>query len=258
MHYYSFNIGDYRRRTNNFTLLEHGIYRQLIDEYYLDESPLPIELKKLYRKIGAKSEEEKQIIKELLEDFFTLDTDGYQHVHCNEVIAEYHAKSLKNKENGKKGGRPKKNPEESEINPVGLSGLPIANPNESESNPNQEPLTINNKPVTNKIPYQLIADAYQKYYSDPTGNGGLVAVKQWSAKRKGAIKKLWLLDTDNELENNQTNNIEHWERYFDYCSSIAFFQGDASRNDDHANWKASFDFLIKVDTYNANKERKYS
>jgi hypothetical protein len=117
---------------------------------------------------------------------------------------------------------------------------------------------VNKNNNENKIPYQLIADAYQKYYSDPTGNGGLVAVKQWSAKRKGAIKKLWLLDTDNELENNQTNNIEHWERYFDYCSSIAFFQGDASRNDDHANWKASFDFLIKVDTYNANKERKYS
>ena len=55
-----------------------------------------------------------------------------------------------------------------------------------------------------------------------------------------------------------TNNIGHWERYFDYCSSIAFFQGDTARNDDHATWKASFDFLIKVDTYNANKERKYT
>ena len=116
----------------------------------------------------------------------------------------------------------------------------------------------NNENKREAIPYQLIADAYQKYYSDPTGNAGLVPAKQWSAKRKGAIKKLWNLDSNSELEKNQTNNIEHWERYFDYCSSIGFFQGDAARSDDHANWKASFDFLIKVDTYNANKERKYS
>ena len=117
---------------------------------------------------------------------------------------------------------------------------------------------VNNDNKREKIPYQLIADAYEKNYSEPTGNAGLVPTKQWSSKRKSAIKKLWNLDTDNELEKNHTNNIEHWERYFDYCSSIGFFQGDAARSGDHSNWKASFDFLIKIDTYNSNKERKYS
>jgi len=40
LHYYTFNIGDYRRDTGHLSLLEHGIYRQLIDSYYLSEKPI--------------------------------------------------------------------------------------------------------------------------------------------------------------------------------------------------------------------------
>ena len=37
MHYYKFNIADYRKDTGHLSTIEHGIYRQLIDWYYLDE-----------------------------------------------------------------------------------------------------------------------------------------------------------------------------------------------------------------------------
>jgi uncharacterized protein YdaU (DUF1376 family) len=40
MHHYQHHIGDYRRDTMHLTLLEHGVYRQLIDLYYLQEKPL--------------------------------------------------------------------------------------------------------------------------------------------------------------------------------------------------------------------------
>ena len=39
MHYYQFNIADYRKDTGFLTYEEHGIYRQLIDQYHLDEKP---------------------------------------------------------------------------------------------------------------------------------------------------------------------------------------------------------------------------
>ena len=43
MHYYKFNIADYRKDTGHLSTIEHGIYRQLIDWYYLDEQPIPEE-----------------------------------------------------------------------------------------------------------------------------------------------------------------------------------------------------------------------
>jgi len=142
MHYYKFNIGDYRRRTSQLNLLEHGIYRHLVDEYYLDEKPLPCDINSIYWKIGARTEEEKNATQNILKNFFVLTKKGHTHKHCDDLIAEYKGKSLKNKENGAKGGRPKNKPKKTQ-------SVVSENPSESQNNPNQEPLTTNHKPLTN-------------------------------------------------------------------------------------------------------------
>ena len=95
MHYYQHNIGDYRRDTNFLTLLEHGVYRQLIDQYYLNETPLPINLDKIFRLIMAKTEEEKNATTSVLSDFFTKTEDGYVHKRCQNTIQEYQTSAEK-------------------------------------------------------------------------------------------------------------------------------------------------------------------
>ena len=60
MHYYQFNIGDYRRDTAHLSHLEHGIYRSLIDTYMLEESPLPGDMKELERKHSIRTANEKK------------------------------------------------------------------------------------------------------------------------------------------------------------------------------------------------------
>jgi len=77
MHYYQYNIADYRKDTTHLTLLEHGCYRQLLDQYYLDEKPLPLEEDKLFRLFNARSDDEKNAIKNVLNDFWTKTEDGY-------------------------------------------------------------------------------------------------------------------------------------------------------------------------------------
>ena len=95
MHYYQHNIGDYRRDTSHLSLVEHGIYRQLMDSYYLDEQPLCADLAKLTRSHSVRSADEQQSLKNVLADFFELTENGYIHKRCDEVIAEYHGKSDK-------------------------------------------------------------------------------------------------------------------------------------------------------------------
>jgi uncharacterized protein YdaU (DUF1376 family) len=134
MHYYKFNIADYRKDTGHLSTIEHGIYRQLIDWYYLDEQPIPEETQVVIRRLRLGSEEV-TFLRNILDDFFVLGKTGYKHKRIEVEIKDYQEQVEKNKNNGKLGGRPKKTQSV-------ISGLP----DQSQNNPNQEPLTTNHKP----------------------------------------------------------------------------------------------------------------
>jgi uncharacterized protein YdaU (DUF1376 family) len=138
MHYYKFNIADYRKDTGHLSTIEHGIFRQLIDWYYLDEQPIPLETQVVSRRLRLGSDD-LIFLENVLSDFFQKTTKGFVHKRIEFEIREYHEQAEKNKANGKRGGRPKKTQSV-------ISGLP----DESQNNPNQEPLTINHKPKKEK------------------------------------------------------------------------------------------------------------
>jgi uncharacterized protein YdaU (DUF1376 family) len=148
MHYYQFNIGDYRKDTVHLTPIEHYIYRTLIDWYYLDENPIPLETQSVIRRLSLGLDNEQNLIN-VLSDFFKKDVDGWHHVRIDSEIITYHANVLKNKVNGKLGGRPKK-----------TQSVILGNPSKSQINPNQEPITNNHKPIkyTPPIPAELLAE----------------------------------------------------------------------------------------------------
>lgn len=167
MHYYKFNIADYRKDTVHLTRAEHSIYRDLIDWYYMDEKPISYDVGFIVRRLRLVTEEDQDALINVLADFFTLTDDGYRHLRIDEEIAEYHKKADLNKKNGKKGGRPpKKNPEETEKNPNGFQSVPRRFPDETQTdathnpdetqtkpnrNPNHKPLTINQEPSLKDI-----------------------------------------------------------------------------------------------------------
>ena len=134
MHYYKFNIADYRKDTGHLSTVEHGIYRQLIDWYYLDEKPIPIETQVVMRRLRLGSEHE-AALRNVLADFFVKGKDGYKQGRIDLEINEYHSQADKNRTNGKLGGRPKK-----------TQSVISGNPEESENNPNHKP----NNSITNK------------------------------------------------------------------------------------------------------------
>lgn len=95
MHYYTFNIGDYKRDTDHLTLLEHGIYRSLLDSYYLNDGYLTPDYAKLMRTHCIRSAEEQEAFKNVLADFFDLKEDRYSHEGCDKVLDQIYNKSEK-------------------------------------------------------------------------------------------------------------------------------------------------------------------
>ncbi len=90
MHYYQHNISDYRADTGHLTLLEHGCYHQLLDQYYLNEEPLPLDIDKIFRLLTARTQDEKDAIKNVLKDFFVETEAGFIQRRCDNEIKFYH------------------------------------------------------------------------------------------------------------------------------------------------------------------------
>jgi len=93
MHYFEYNIKDYRADAFQLTLIQHGAYRQLIDQYYLNEKPLTLNIDDLCYELLIRGDDEKKAIVFILEKFFDKTEDGYAHKRCDVVIKKYKAKS---------------------------------------------------------------------------------------------------------------------------------------------------------------------
>ena len=152
MYYYQKHIGDYRSATAHLDLLHHGVYQYLMETCYMNEQPLPIEVAKVCRLCGARTQEEKEAVQNILDEFFTLTEKGWVNSRVEKEINAYHANSDKNRANGAKGGRPRKN--KTQNNPVGFDSVSSGLENDANSKPNQKatinhkPLTINQEPLT--------------------------------------------------------------------------------------------------------------
>jgi uncharacterized protein YdaU (DUF1376 family) len=154
MNFYKHHIGDYRRDTSHLTLLEHGAYRQLLDTYYLHEERIPLETDLVFRRLSARTEEEKQAVLTVLSEFFTRTDSGWMHTRCDAELEEYHAKVDIARLNGQLGGRPKK------TDPV-ISG----NPEETGSKANHKPRTINQEKKTPQVA-ELFPDVSDQVLAD--------------------------------------------------------------------------------------------
>lgn len=150
MNYYQHHIGDYRRDTTHLSLLEHGVYRQLIDLYCLNEEPIPADT--VVRKVCARTDEELAALDIVLNEFFTLEDGVWTHKRCEAEIQNYHGKADKARSNGQRGGRPKKTKVVSENNPEITGSVIFDNPEITQTKANHKPITINHKPNTPLTP----------------------------------------------------------------------------------------------------------
>lgn len=152
MHYYQHNIGDYARDTGHLTVLEHGIYRLLLDWCYLNEKPITTE------QAIRVSRGNPVATQSVLSEFFLQESDGWTHKRVVSEIAAYHEKAEKNRINGAKGGKRKPN-----ANPLGTQV-------EARTNPNQEPITNNQEPIINTSPQAAHTSPFPSVITIPLVN----------------------------------------------------------------------------------------
>ena len=135
MYAYYHHIGDYRKDTAHLSLVEHGIYRQLLDTYYLDERPLTLDHAKLMRSHSVRSADEMQAFENVLQDFFVRTEEGYVHKRCESEIAQFKAKS----DSASKSAKARWAKHRSD-------GSADAMRTHTEGNANQQPVTDNHNP----------------------------------------------------------------------------------------------------------------
>jgi uncharacterized protein YdaU (DUF1376 family) len=108
MNYYKRHLGDYAKDAAHLSLLEHGAYTLLLDRMYGTEKP--IAAADVYRITRANTKPERDAVDSVLREFFEQDADGWMHGRVLEELERAADAADKNRENGKKGGRPAKKP----------------------------------------------------------------------------------------------------------------------------------------------------
>lgn len=97
MNWYKHYMGDFARDTAHLTILQHGVYRLLLDHYYATEKPLINNTESLCRVIRACSKEEKEAVQFILNEFFILENDVFHNTRADKELSKYEAQASTNR-----------------------------------------------------------------------------------------------------------------------------------------------------------------
>lgn len=142
MNFYKRYVGDIQRDTGHLSLAEFGAYDRLLDHYYATEMALPSDIDACCRISRAMTKDERKAVISILNQYFKLNERGYEQKRAEKEITEAQPAMVSARLNGSKGGRPKKQQNETQQKPNGLSEN---NPSETqhESSPEPEPYKPN-------------------------------------------------------------------------------------------------------------------
>ena len=234
VNYYNHHIGDYLKDTAHLSLLEHGVYRRLIDVYYSREKPLPLDITECCRLIGAVTHSEKTATAKTLNEFFFNSAFGFTHKRCDEEIAKYQAKSLKAKESAN----------------ARWNANALRTHSEGNAPNNQEPITnikdkdtyVETEISTIKVPIQKIVELYHQLLPQ------LPRCMKLTKKRIGYIQQRWREDMP-ELKN--------WENFFAHVSKSEFLTGKSRPINGHPVFRADIEWLCNPTNFTKIAEGKY-
>lgn len=91
-------VGDYSRKTKHLSLIEHGAYSLLLDWYYSNSKPLPLDWVHLHRICTALAPSEQSAVQSVVMQFFTQTQDGWRNATADdELIKRGNIKEVRQK-----------------------------------------------------------------------------------------------------------------------------------------------------------------
>ena len=181
MHYYMYHLSDFNNATRHLSRLERSIYRDLLDMYYEKESAIDgTDMPTLERRLIVRSTEEQAALVSVLNEFFENQSGFYFNNRCESEIKKYQDKLETAIKAGKASAeaRRKKARKKQRLEPDDTSSIAELNARSTDVKQtlndgatNQEPLTINQEPLTNSnddvkkalnIPFDVFWKTYAK------------------------------------------------------------------------------------------------
>jgi uncharacterized protein YdaU (DUF1376 family) len=242
MHYFQFNIGDYRAATAHLSNDEDLAYRRLLDMYYDTEKKIPLDTQWVARRLRMSP----AVVKTVLDDMFVLHDDGWSHDRCDQVIHDYHAMAEKNRINGRLGGRKK--------NPVGSQSEPSAQPTINEETINDKPInTFMSEPTVLTCPQKEILILWKKHLP------ALSQPRSWEGARQAALKQRWIQASKpssySEGYKTEAEGLVWWDAFFAYLAkdtSLASGYESAGRV-----WRPDLEWVINATNFQKIIDGKY-
>jgi uncharacterized protein YdaU (DUF1376 family) len=216
VHYYPFNVSDYRKDASHLTPEEHYVYRWLIDEYYLGEKPICLDKRKIMRRMGL-TLDQVDVLDQVLLDFFIETKKGYQHTRIERDLALWYAKSDKARASAMRRWHPGGKPPEEDANAMRTHSDGNASamlPNTQDLIPNtQEDTTSENAARSSPVPIKEIVDKWNNFARDHS----LPQVAKSTKTIQGQIRQRWL----------DIPSLSQWDNFFSEIAANDFLAGRA-------------------------------
>ena len=253
MHYYQFNIGDYKSHTEHLSEMEDLTYRRLLDWYYLHETPIPLEITEIARQIRMRSHSD--CIALVLQEYFERTDDGWIHHRANKEIAKTGEKSEKASASAKARWSKAK-----DANALQTQSESNATHNtEHITQDTQHNLSIcppNGEPEVKKLPncdHPSVVDLYHKHL--PT----LRRVEVWNDARQGYLRQRWrevALELSVKQEVKREDVLNWFADFFDHVGTSKFLTGKVNDKSGRS-FAADLEWLIRPSNFAKIIEGKY-
>ena len=249
MHYYQFNIGDYKSHTDHLDLLEDLAFRRMLDWSYLHEEPLPLDINEIAKKILMRTHTD--CIAYVLQEFFVKTEDGYINHRIEKEVNSFKAKSEKARKSAE--ARWSKKETQSEGNANALR-------TQSEGNAKHKTLNTKQETLNNNQLKEIEANASCE-------NDKRLSPKQvvdlYNSKMKGLFPRQMRELTENRKSilrariKNDLKTIEEWSEFFDLLKNSDFLMGRVEPYGGRKVFQLSLDWICKAEHFANIMEGKY-
>ena len=242
MNYYEHHLGDYMRDTVHLSVLEDGIYRRLLDQYYIRERPLPLDHADCCKLARAASRSERDAVGYVLREYFEQREDGYHQPRADAEIARF--KDKQRKASASANARWQKsernaNACEETMRTHCEGNAPRARPQtpDSRQEQKQQGASTDVEALTRSdpVPIESIVAAYNATMER------LPKVRVLTAKRRQLIRSAWQAAP-------QFRSLDFWRAYFAECADDHFLNGTGPYTNGHENWRPDLDYLLRQGT----------